>query len=137
MRFCPDCDNMYYISITKEEDQESNADSDEDQLYYYCRNCKNKEVMKEEDACVYTTQIKSTKQQFHHIINQYTKHDPTLPRINTIPCPNKGKEGEGCRAEKPEVIYIRYDDEKQLYIYLCTACDTVWRTDRFGDLNDI
>ena len=23
-----------------------------------------------------------------HIINKYTKLDPTLPRINTIPCPN-------------------------------------------------
>ena len=132
MRFCPKCDNMYYISIIHDDDD----DTSDDKLHYYCRNCNNKEdisSIQDQDACVYTTQIKSTKQQFHHIINQYTKFDPTLPRVNTIPCPN-----DECKnSQNPEVIYIRYDDEMQSYIYICTHCDTVWRTDRFGEANEI
>lgn len=134
MKFCSVCSNMYYISIRENENNnDGNDDNSKDTLYYYCRNCgEEKEVSNYTDACVYTTQIKSTKQQFHHIINKYTKYDPTLPRVNTIPCPN-----EDCKKENPEVIYIRYDDEKQLYIYLCTSCDMVWRTDRFGNMNEI
>ena len=27
-----------------------------------------------------------------------------------------------------EVIYMRYDDINMYYIYLCTKCDTVWKT---------
>lgn len=134
MKFCSACDNMYYISIHIEGEGDSSSSSDSDQLLYYCRNCdKNEEMTSVDDTCVYTTQIKSTKQQFHHIINKYTKYDPTLPRVDTIPCPNDGQ----CKSPNPEVIYIRYDDEKQLFVYICTECDTVWRTDRFGEINEL
>ena len=132
MKFCSQCDNMYYISLDV---PGSSSSSESDQLLYYCRNCDKKEKMTSLDnTCVYTTQIKSTKQQFHHIINKYTKYDPTLPRVDTIPCPN-----DACSSKKsnPEVIYIRYDDEKQFSVYICTECDTVWRTDRFGDINEV
>ena len=27
-----------------------------------------------------------------------------------------------------EIIYIRYDDTNMKYIYLCSDCDTVWKT---------
>jgi len=113
---------MYYIRISDTKDA--------DVLVHYCRNCKNEEndTGNVEDVCVYTTQIKKVgqQQQFHHIINKYTKHDPTLPRVDTIPCPN-----DDCpnKEKQPEVIYIRYDDANQLYIYLCSHCDTVWRTE--------
>ena len=63
-----------------------------------------------------------------HIINKYTKLDPTLPRISTILCPNPN-----CRTNtddmSKEIIYIRYDDANMKYVYLCSTCDTVWKTE--------
>ena len=126
MKFCSQCDNMFYISIKPQDKSEK--------LYYYCRNCQEEEeITSIKDTCVYTTQIQSNNKNYHHIINKYTKYDPTLPRIDTIPCPNTST----CTKDNPEVIYIRYDDEKQLYIYLCTECDTVWRTDNKDNQNEI
>jgi len=119
MHFCSNCQNMYYIRINE---------SDPNKLDYYCRNCGNEDKMlATENVCVSKIQIKKTTQSFNHIINKYTKLDPTLPRINTILCPNadcltntKGKERE--------IIYVRYDDINMKYIYLCSTCDTVWQT---------
>ncbi len=121
MKFCSECGNMYYIKLS--------SNNKMNVLVYYCRNCGKEEndSLSGDDVCVYTTQIKKGKQQFHHNINQFTKFDPTLPRVDTIPCPN-----DACpnKNKNNEVIYIRYDDANQLYIYLCSTCDTVWRTER-------
>jgi hypothetical protein len=111
---------MYYIRI--------NAD-DPNKLVYYCRACGNEDTLfTSENICVSKTLIKKTEQSFSHIINKYTKYDPTLPRINNIKCPNKecptNKEGK-----EREIIYIRYDDVNMKYVYLCTedSCNTVWK----------
>ena len=80
MNFCDNCDNMYYIKL--------NAD-DSNKLVYYCRNCGNEDTNLGVDSiCVSKTYIQKTEQTFNHIINKYTKLDPTLPRINNILCPN-------------------------------------------------
>jgi len=79
--------------------------------------------------------LKKTKQTYNHIINKYTKLDPTLPRINTIRCPNsecssnvESSDNDNDKDNKREVIYMRYDDVNMHYIYLCTKCDMVWKT---------
>jgi DNA-directed RNA polymerase subunit M/transcription elongation factor TFIIS len=110
---------MYYIGI--------NA-TDANQLTYYCRNCKHKdETVTEEGICVLDTQFKQGEQKFNHIINKYTKMDPTLPRIYNMKCPN-----EECKSNLaktvPEIIYMRYDDANLKYLYICTECDTTWKT---------
>ena len=119
MHFCTNCSNMYYIRI--------NAD-DPNKLVYYCRKCGNEDkLLAIENVCVSKTLIKKTEQSFNHIINKYTKLDPTLPRINTVLCPN-----QDCKTNtdgKPrEIIYIRYDYTNMKYVYLCSECDTVWKT---------
>ena len=117
MHFCPKCQNMYYFRI--------NAD-DPNQLVYYCRNCGNEDTaISLNNLCVSKTQIKNNEQTFSHIINKYTKLDPTLPRINTILCPNPECKTNTEGVEK-EIIYIRYDDINIKYVYLCSECDTVW-----------
>ena len=119
MHFCTNCSNMYYIRI--------NSD-DPNKLVYYCRNCGNEDkLLAIENVCVSKTQIKKSEQSFSHIINKYTKLDPTLPRINTILCPNPECETNKTNKER-EIIYIRYDDTNMKYIYLCSDCDTIWQT---------
>jgi aspartate carbamoyltransferase regulatory subunit len=56
--------------------------------------------------------------------------DPTLPRIYNIRCPNTAcKTNEEGEKTPAEVIYMRYDDENMKYLYICTTCDTTWKTD--------
>ena len=118
MKFCTKCDNMYYVSINT-----NNAD----QLTYYCRFCGHKDdQMAEEGVCVLKTVFKKNEQQFGHIVNRFTKLDPTLPRIKTLKCPN-GECTSAKKTEFPEVIYIRYDDENMKFLYICTECDTTWK----------
>jgi uncharacterized Zn finger protein len=111
---------MYYISIDP-----NNANK----LVYYCRNCGNvDETLSVDNVTVSKIQLKKSEQEFSHIINKYTKLDPTLPRINTILCPNVN-----CKTNTDdtprEIIYIRYDDTNMKYVYLCSTCDTVWKTE--------
>lgn len=125
MHFCQECDNMYYIKIHGD---------DSNQLTYYCRNCGFEDnTITKDNICVSNTQLHKESQQFNHIINDYTKYDPTLPHISNIDCPN----GD-CICNKPtnddmdddtvknDIIYIRYDDSNLNYIYVCTYCNTSW-----------
>ncbi len=90
MHFCIHCSNMYYIRLSEE---------DPNSIVYYCRNCghENKNITLD-SVTISRTNFKSSKQKYNSIINKYTKMDPTLPRINTIKCPNqacKSNEGQG------------------------------------------
>ena len=119
MKFCVKCDNMYYIGVDID---------DNNKLIHYCRNCKYKdETLTSEGACVLNSQLKKGEQKFNHIINKYTKLDPTLPRIYNVKCPNAE-----CKTNKEgtstEVIYVRYDDDQLKYLYICSDCDTTWKT---------
>ena len=125
MKFCEKCDNMYYIGL--------NA-NDTNKLTLYCRYCANvDETISESGECVLNTQFKKAEK-FHHIINEYTKLDPTLPRMHNIQCPNSEcKSNETSTSSNStktpsEVIYLRYDDDNMKYLYLCAVCDTKWTT---------
>ena len=87
MHFCSECHNMYYLKIKEDEEQDEGVDSNI--LIYYCRNCGHEDTtLSAESICVSDTQFRRSEQNFTHIVNEFTKHDPTLPRINTIKCPN-------------------------------------------------
>ena len=121
MQFCSQCHNMYYLKI---------AENDLNSLLYYCRNCGHEDdTLTADNICVSSTELKRSEQKYTHIINEYTKYDNTLPRTNTIKCPNvaciSNKEGN---EDKREVIYIRYDDLGMKYIYVCSQCDKMWKT---------
>jgi DNA-directed RNA polymerase subunit M/transcription elongation factor TFIIS len=111
---------MYYISIEPD---------DPNKLIYYCRNCGNKDsTISVKDVTVSKVQLKKSEQEFSNVINKYTKLDPTLPRVSNILCPN----GDCLtnKEDKPrEIIYIRYDDTNMKYVYLCSTCNTVWKTE--------
>jgi DNA-directed RNA polymerase subunit M/transcription elongation factor TFIIS len=119
MHFCSVCNNMYYLRI---DEQNPNK------LDYYCRNCGHEDkLLAHDNMCVSKTYIKKNDQSFNHIINEYTKLDPTLPRVSTILCPNPECE-TNTKNTKREIIYIRYDDTNMKYVYLCSDCSTIWQT---------
>jgi len=111
---------MYYISL---------SEKDPNKLIYYCRNCGNiDETLSIDNVVISKVELKKKEQEFSHIINKYTKLDPTLPRVSNILCPNGDCPTN--KEDKPrEIIYIRYDDTNMKYAYLCSTCDTVWKTE--------
>jgi DNA-directed RNA polymerase subunit M/transcription elongation factor TFIIS len=118
MHFCSTCNNMYYIRI--------NSDNT-NKLVYYCRNCGNEDsLLTTDNVCVSKTNLTKSEQTFNHIINKYTKYDPTLPRVNKILCPNPDCT-TNTKDVTREIIYIRYDHVNMKYVYLCSTCDNVWQ----------
>jgi DNA-directed RNA polymerase subunit M/transcription elongation factor TFIIS len=113
---------MYYISI---------SDTNADKLEYYCRNCGNKDNADDIPGTMSVSNIQFTSDttNMSNIINKYTKLDPTLPRIDHIPCPNSecATNREDGKKNR-EIIYIRYDETNIKYVYLCTECDFTWKT---------
>ena len=108
MHFCIKCSNMYYIRLSEE---------DPNSIVYYCRNCghENKNITLD-SVTISRTNFKSSKQKYNSIINKYTKMDPTLPRINTIKCPNQAcksnQEHEHEHAETPRSRAARSEGSK-------------------------
>ena len=123
MKFCEICENMLYITL------KGDGVIEKDTLNYYCRNCGfNKDC--ETSVCISSSSdVMRSANSFRNIINEYTKFDPTLPRVNNILCPNvscaTNVADAKLRADN-EVIYLRYDNKNMKYIYLCCVCDTTW-----------
>ena len=119
MKFCNTCDNMFYLSIDP---------SDSDKLMYYCRNCGTQDMsgVTDKSSVISSVQLTNTSTNMAHIVNKYTKLDPTLPRIERIPCPNAECD-TNVKDTTREIIYIRYDDINIKYMYLCSTCDYVWK----------
>ena len=133
MQFCKNCDNMFYIKISN------------DKLVNYCRKCKTEDSIQDDSInsiCVSKTHIKHKQSSFKHLINEYTKYDPTLPQINNIICPNddcpshgtgieESKSGENIQSKVDnKILYIRYDSDNMKYLYLCVNCDQVWESQK-------
>ena len=120
MHFCSKCENMYYIRIDA---------NNTNKLIYYCRKCGTEdELFDIDNVTIVKTEIKKSEDSFSHIINKYTKLDPTLPRTDKVLCPNKDCETNIEKDSKREIIYIRYNDTEMKYVYMCSTCDTVWKT---------
>jgi len=122
MNFCSTCDNMYYIKLEEEEC---------DKIVYYCRNCGNiDDKLLDINKCILKENINKSEDKYNIHINKYTKLDITLPRINYIKCPNETctTNKEEFDFNKKEIISIRYDDTSMKYLYLCSHCDFIWKT---------
>ena len=130
MHFCSICQNMYYIRLDGE---------NSNKLIYYCRNCGNEDdtlTATLDNICVSKTTVKKKEGGVKHLVNEYTKLDPTLPRVSNIPCPNaaciSNRDHEGKDASEDqlphEVIYLRYNDAQRKFVYICNLCDTVWKS---------
>ena len=121
MHFCEKCDNMYYLRL---------SEASSNKLIHYCRNCGYEEVItNNESLCLTNDELISNDQKYKYIINKYTKLDPSLPRTNTIKCPNQSCSSNTHEGHEREIIYVRYDDANVKYIYICSTCDFTWKID--------
>ena len=120
MLFCKSCQNMYYIKL---------IDNGE-VLQYYCRTCGDiyDGELTNEHKVVSRTTFQSSTPEFSTWVNEYTKFDPTLMRVNNIPCINSEciYNATGSDVSAREIIVIRYDTINVRYLYLCPECDSVW-----------
>lgn len=117
IRFCNICDNKYYHHV------------EDESLIYFCRICGNKDTsLSNERLCVLNIDYsnKETKP-IEHMVNKYTKFDPTLPHIS-IPCPNAKCKTNKENKNNSDVIYMRYDEQNMRHLYICTICDEIWKT---------
>ena len=123
MNFCTECGNMLYIKVSQAEEKN---------LIYYCRKCGFEKIsINEDNICVSKMYLTKQRNKIYNMINEFTKLDPTLPRITNMKCPNlnctSNTEEE---ISPPEIIYLRYDDINMRFIYLCSICDTIWKLDK-------
>lgn len=121
MHFCTQCNFMLYVSLSEE---------DENRLVLNCRNCGHTETdISMKNLVVSHQQFRNVQQEFNHIINPYTKLDPTLPRVHDILCPNPQCLTNTAEETHPrDILYIRYNHTQMKYVYLCSTCDQVWKT---------
>jgi DNA-directed RNA polymerase subunit M/transcription elongation factor TFIIS len=120
MRFCPVC--SYYLFLKEEESEEK--------LSLLCRHCGYTEPMHPktaEEALVLETSFHtaSNQKQTTSAINDYTKRDPTLPHLKTIPCPNAECPTQADPATR-DILYVKTDAKNLKYQYCCMVCDTQW-----------
>ena len=157
IKFCPICSNKYYDSV---EVDKTDSGVVTRKLMYHCVKCKISVPRAIEDCCVLTVEVRQrdggsgtsilqTKQSgmvapsYSHLINQYTIKDPTLPRLNNIPCPNpqcvcnqasgsalatSSEQEKIDETPMPSVVFLRYNHEEMLFVYICEHCQEVWHT---------
>ncbi len=113
MLFCEKCDNMYYLKINEE---------DSNSLVNYCKQCGYVDTSNTQNIITNIASIEDT-----NIINEYTKYDCTLPRVNNIPCPNSECNSNKNKEVQPEVILIKSNEKQLTFVYLCCHCDHSWK----------
>lgn len=114
MKFCINCKNYLYIDL----DEEQN-------LVRYCKNCSHKEVEKKENGSVLVIDDNKIDDvtRYSQFLNKNIKYDPTLPRVNNIPCTNPDCK----KKDDPEVIYVKYDFVNMKYLYYCCSCEQYFK----------
>lgn len=121
MRFCPVC--SYYLFLVPHDDDDKGID-------LLCRHCGHKEEMKpksSEEALILETNFAAaaSQKQTTSQLNEYTKLDPTLPRLKTIACPNQACPTQADPSQR-DILYIKTDAKNLKYQYACTVCNTQW-----------
>jgi aspartate carbamoyltransferase regulatory subunit len=120
-KFCSICECFLWLEL-----------NDENELVYHCKNCDN--IIKHTDTtsslCVMDNNYMEDNTNYRQYVTKYLKHDPTLPRVNNIKCPNT--QCNKPSNEEDEVIFVKYDFQNMKYLYHCTFCEKFWKSDEVG-----
>jgi DNA-directed RNA polymerase subunit M/transcription elongation factor TFIIS len=119
IRFCPTCRYYLYLQVEGEEQN----------LFRVCRSCGYKEEDVKGGLVMETTVREHATEGYKILLNEYTRQDPRLPRLKTIPCPDPACNSNHGKAPS-DVIYIKHDAVNMLYMYICDVCGFTWRSAR-------
>jgi len=119
IRFCPTCRYYLYLQVEGEEQN----------LFRVCRSCGYKEEDVKGGLVMETTVRAHATEGYKILLNEYTRQDPRLPRLKTIPCPEPACDSNHGKAPS-DVIYIKHDAVNMLYMYICDVCGFTWRSAR-------
>lgn len=132
LKFCGKCHNMLTMSVTDED------------LIYRCPMCGlSEKVSGNNPICVLSRDEHfqgGGAGGYDHLVNEYTKYDPTCPRTREVMCPNdncptrySGSDSESSSSSsrrKPlrpqEAVIVRVDEVNLIYMYICVECNTRW-----------
>ena len=122
---------MLYISLQPREgskdaptDKESSSERQQD-LTYSCKHCGFVEKAPLGVGPVLSTDYADDQTSYMQHVSPFLRHDPTLPRVNDIACPNTGcGRPEGVANE---VIEVKYDAVNLKYLYHCVHCLAFWK----------
>ena len=120
MRFCPRDGYYLYLSVK------------EDAITHMCKECGFQEPLDPktlDEALILETNFRSGSSAGGAAsgitFNAYTLHDPTLPHVKTLPCPNASCASQA-NEQIRDVIYIKTDPVNMKFQYICTVCTTQW-----------
>ena len=131
MNFCPKCENYLYL--------EQGSEGEEVKTFFLNRRCL---------TCGYTEQDRKgglvnetvvqerASEGYKILLNEFTRQDPTLPHVKTLPCPNTTGDPASGRPICPthsgsaprDVIILKYDSQNLKFLYICNVCGEQWRS---------
>jgi DNA-directed RNA polymerase subunit M/transcription elongation factor TFIIS len=137
MNFCPKCENYLYLEQASEETV--GASGAKEKKYYLnrlCRTCGYVEVDTVGGLVNETVVQERSSEGYKILLNEFTRQDPTLPHMHSLPCPNTtGDPATGkpaCKTytsnEQRDVIVIKYDAQNMKFLYICNVCGEQWRS---------
>jgi DNA-directed RNA polymerase subunit M/transcription elongation factor TFIIS len=119
IRFCPTCRYYLYIQVEGEEQN----------LFRVCRNCGHREEDVKGGMVMEMKFQSRASDSYKILLNEYTRQDPRLPHLKTIPCPDQACDSNHGKVPS-DVIYIKHDAVNMLYLYICDVCGFTWRSAR-------
>jgi DNA-directed RNA polymerase subunit M/transcription elongation factor TFIIS len=137
MNFCPKCENYLYL----EQGSRDIVTPGEGTMKEYflnkrCRTCGFVQVDHEGGLVNETIVQERASEGYKILLNEFTRQDPTLPHVSTLPCPNTNGNPATNKPACPtytqgkprDVIIIKYDAQNMKFLYICNVCEEQWRS---------
>ena len=129
MNFCPKCENYLYLEQASED--VTSASGATEKRYFLnrrCRTCGYNEVDIQGGLVNETIVQERASEGYKILLNEFTRQDPTLPHVNTLPCPNTATCPTHKGGTHRDVIIIKYDAQYMKFLYICNVCGEQWRS---------
>lgn len=127
IRFCPVC--KYYLYLQMAEDFQS-GNQDSSILTRLCRNCGYREEDKKGGLVSEILVKERSAEGYKILLNEFTTRDYRLPHIRgSLKCPSAICDSN-TKGVESDIIYLKDDQVNLTYLYICTHCNTQWRSRR-------